>query len=243
MKRVLVWAMAALVSSAALIAAPKFTTVWKTPAAREVSFAGKKVAALVITQDDSLRVSGEEALARELTGRGLQGIATYRIVPREELTVAEKARSWFERSGVEGVVALRPVSTEKRTTYTSGTWANPNYGTLWGYYGYGWTALYMPGSASRDTFVVVETTIYSVPRNTLLWAGVSETTSTQRSARSQWLARSARKAKTASRPAGTRPSAAIGSSREGIRGCSHPSRARMRLRARAAGDRTASPSS
>jgi hypothetical protein len=128
-----------------------------------------------ITQDDSLRVAGEEALARELTARGLQGVATYRFVPREELTVADKAKPWFERSGVEGVVAMRPVGAEKRNTYTPAVWSNPYYGTLWGYYGYGWGGLYTPGTVSHDTVVIVETTIYSVPRNALLWAGVSET--------------------------------------------------------------------
>jgi hypothetical protein len=46
---------------------------------------------------------------------------------------------------------------------------------LWGYYGYGWGAVYIPGSEREDTVVVVETLIYSVPRNELLWAGASET--------------------------------------------------------------------
>ena len=55
------------------------------------------------------------------------------------------------------------------------TWINPYYSTLWGYYGYGWGSVYIPGSVSRDTVVIVETTIYSVPRNALLWAAVSET--------------------------------------------------------------------
>jgi hypothetical protein len=175
MKRLLSCAIAALVATAALAADIKFTSVWKTPAAREVGFAGKKVAALVISKDESLRVAGEEALARELTNRGMQGVATYRIAPREELAAAETAKPWFERSGVEGVVALRPVSSEKRAAYTVDTWANPYYGSLWGYYGYGWGNVYVVGSARQETVVIVETTIYSVPRNTLLWAGVSET--------------------------------------------------------------------
>ena len=34
----------------------------------------------------------------------------------------------------------------------------------------------MPGSVENETVVVVENTIYSVPRNALLWAAVSETT-------------------------------------------------------------------
>ena len=70
---------------------------------------------------------------------------------------------------------MRPVSKEKRTTYNPGTWTNPYYSTLWGYYGYGWNSMYIPGTVDRDTVVVVETTIFSVPRDMLLWAAVSET--------------------------------------------------------------------
>lgn len=167
--------LATLVAVATLHAAPKFTSVWKSPEAGQVSFAGKKVAALVITGDDSLRVSGEEALVRELTARGMQAVATYRIAPKEELAKAETAKGWFEKANVEGVVAMRPVKKENRTTYTPGMWVNPDHSTLWGYYGYGWGSMYIPGSVEQDTIVVVETTIYSVPRNQLLWAAVSET--------------------------------------------------------------------
>jgi hypothetical protein len=175
MKPLLSGAIAALVAATAIAADVKFTSVWKTPAAFEVTLAGKKVAALVISNDESLRVSGEEALARELTNRGMQGVATYRMAPREELASADRAKPWFERSGVEGVVALRPVSSEKRTAYTVETWADPYYSSLWGYYGYGWGNVYVVGSSRQETVVTVETTIYSVPRNTLLWAGASET--------------------------------------------------------------------
>ena len=166
---------ATLVGVTLVSAAPKFTSAWRSSEAGLVSFAGKKVAALVISQDESLRVSGEESLARELAARGLQSVATYRIAPKEELRSAERAKVWFEKANVEGVVAMRPVSNEQRTTYNPGTWTNPYYSTLWGYYGYGWVSLYIPGSVDRDTVVVVETTIYSVPRNQLLWAAVSET--------------------------------------------------------------------
>jgi hypothetical protein len=176
MNRLLPVTFAAAVAAVALLsAAPKFTSVWKSPEAASVSFAGKKVAALVIAQDDSLRVAGEEALVRELTARGLQSVATYRIAPKEELQSADRAKGWFEKANVDGVVAMRPVSKDKRTTYNPGTWVNPYYSTFWGYYGYGWGSMYIPGSVQQDTVVVVETTIYSVPRNQLLWAAVSET--------------------------------------------------------------------
>jgi hypothetical protein len=154
---------------------PTFTATWKAPAAEGLSFAGRKVAALVITSDENLRMSAEEQLARELGTRGIQGVATYRIVPREELT-SDRARPWFERAGVEGVVSLRPVRIETERTYAPPVWTQPAYSTLWGYYGYGWSGLYDPGSVREDTILVVETLVHSVTLDTLLWAGVSTTT-------------------------------------------------------------------
>ena len=166
---------ATVVAVTVVSAAPKFISVWKSPEAGGTTFAGKKVAALVISSDNSLRQSGEEALARELTSLGLQSVATYRIAPKEELQVPDRAKVWFEKAKIEGVVALRPVSQEKRTTYTPSMWTNPYYSSLWGYYGYGWGSTYDIGTIDRDTVYIVETTIYSVPANKLLWAGVSET--------------------------------------------------------------------
>ena len=64
--------------------------MWKSADAGSVSFAGQKVAALVIDKDDSLRVAGEEALVRELNARGMHGGASYRMVPKEELQSADQ---------------------------------------------------------------------------------------------------------------------------------------------------------
>ena len=176
---------------ATLSAAIKFTSTFKSMDAGGVSFAGKKVAALVISNDDSLRVAGEESLVRELNARGMQAVATYRIAPKEELRRAETAKPWFEKAGIEGVVAVRPVSADTQQTYSPGTWTSVNYGTLWGYYGYGWSAVYIPGGVQTETKVVVESTIYSVTRNQLLWAAVTETNEPARPARVRRGARQA----------------------------------------------------
>jgi hypothetical protein len=52
---------------------------------------------------------------------------------------------------------------------------SPSYNTFWGYYGYSYSTVVVIGGAARDTVVTVESLIFSVPRNQLLWAGVSET--------------------------------------------------------------------
>jgi hypothetical protein len=155
-----------------LLADVKFTSTFKSLDAGATSFFGKKVAALVISSDDSLRVPAEEALARELTGLGMQGVATYRIAPKEELAGADRAKPWFERANVDGVVALRPVKNDTRITSTPGMWTSGYYSTYWGYYGYGWSQAYIPMTYGREEFVVVENTIYNVKTNALLWAAV-----------------------------------------------------------------------
>jgi hypothetical protein len=154
----------------------KLTSTWKAPEAAGVSYVGKKVAAVIITKDDSLRVSAEEWLAEELTARGVLGVATYRIIPREETESAEKAKVWLERANVEGAVTMRLVTSDTERTYSPVVWSSGYYPSFWGYYGYGWTTVVDLGGGLRtDTRVVVETLVYSVPKNALLWAGVSET--------------------------------------------------------------------
>ena len=152
--------------------APEFRSVWKSPEVAQLNFAGKKVAALVITDDLSLQMSGEEALQRELSARKVTASATYRFVPRPELKDAKSARSWYEKSGIEGVVALRPMAmdkvTEARTVLLAGYSQD-----FWGYYGYGWQNV-IPIGTTTSTIVVVETLVYDLSRNRLVWAATSE---------------------------------------------------------------------
>ena len=159
----------------ALSAKTSFSSVWKSPDAARFSFGGQKVAAVVIDQDESLRVAGEEALADELNKRGMQGVPSYRIVPKELLKTPDQARAWLEKSGVQGVMAFRLISDEQRRTITPATWSTAYYQTFGGYYSYGWGAAFTAGSDRTDRFVSLETLIFSVPANALLWAGVSMT--------------------------------------------------------------------
>lgn len=163
-------------AGATALADAKFSSVWGAPEARTTSFKGKKVAALVVSEDLSLRMSGEEALARELTARGIEGSAAYKQIPAPELKNPDAAKRWFERDGVAGVVALRPVAQDKVKRYDSAVWASPYYSTFWGYYPYSWTTAYVIGGGTTDTVITVESLVYDVATGKLIWAGVSEST-------------------------------------------------------------------
>ena len=153
----------------------KFLSTWKSPDAANTTFVGKKVATLVIADDDGLRVSGEEALARELEARGISAVATYRIVPKPELASAERAKPWFEKAAIEGVVAVRPISKDKVREYTPAVWTESYYSSFWNYYSYGVGVSFSPGVDRVDTIIVVETLVFNMASNGLVWASVTET--------------------------------------------------------------------
>jgi hypothetical protein len=164
------------VAAAAAVPDNDFISTWKAPGAGPIDFAGRKVAAVLIIDDQNLRVSTEEALARELTARGSIGVPAYRIIPKEELAKPEAARGWFERAGVKGLVVLRLVKTETDKVYSAAVWSSGYYNYAWDYWGYGWASVYPLGKAREERTITVETLLYDLSKGEPIWAGVSRTT-------------------------------------------------------------------
>jgi hypothetical protein len=176
MRRMIGTAVMIAVALGSVAYAAKFKSTWSASGLPAVDYSGRKVVALVMTDDQSLEVAAEEALAAELTARGVNGVAAYRVIPREELRDKDKIRGWLERAGAQGVVAMRIVSAEKEVSYTPDMWDTPYYGSLWGYYGYGWSSVIVAGSWREDRIITIETLIFRLPDGKLIWAGVSEKT-------------------------------------------------------------------
>ena len=177
MKRVGLVAVAAV--SAVACASTTFNSTWKAPGAGPLNFKGKKVAALVISKEEGVRYGAEDALAREITKHGAVGVAAYGAIPKELTQDKEKAKEFLAKAGVVGVVAMRVVGKDQEISSSPATYyASPYYSTFWGggYYGYGWTGVYDPGYVRTDTIVSVETLVYSLEQDKLVWAGRSETT-------------------------------------------------------------------
>ena len=159
--------------------APALVSSWTDPAATRFQLAGEKVAAVVMATDESTRRTAEQALARELTLQGAQGIPMYTIFPNADENDEAGARAAAERAGVVGVIVMRPVRVDKEISSTPTNFGGPMYGGFWGgYYGAGWGSPY-GGEIRTDTIVTIETLVYGLRENKLLWAGQSETTNPQ----------------------------------------------------------------
>ena len=174
--------LAVLVGSALVVtacASTQYNSTWKAPGAAPLSFKGRKVAALVISKEEDARYEAESALAREITARGAIGIPAFNLIPKEIVRDKEKAKEFLEKANVAGVVAMRVVGQHEEVTGSiGGYYSGPNYATFWGsgYYGWGWSGVYAPGYLMTDTVVTVETLVFSLEQDKLVFAARSEST-------------------------------------------------------------------
>jgi hypothetical protein len=156
------------------------TSSWRSPDAQGVSLTGKSIGAVFITYAESMRRTGESALAADLSARGARGFATFLLLPGEQHLDAATAEARLRAAGANAVVFMRVVGQEQRITYTPGTVIGPPYRGFGPYWGWGWRTVYQPGTVRTDTLVSVETLVYSLPAegtSQLLWASTSRTTS------------------------------------------------------------------
>jgi len=163
------------VSTLVACATTGFSSTWRNPEAQPLQVQGSRVAALVMHENEASRREAEDVLAREITARGAEGVPMYTVLPGANVDEAQ-ARAALEQAGFAGIVVMRPVGTEQQITGTPTMYMGPRYAGFWGgYYGYGWGAPY--GTDIRtDTIVSIETLVYSLSQNRLVWGGQSRTT-------------------------------------------------------------------
>jgi hypothetical protein len=160
-------------------ATTSYNSTWRAPDAQPVgSLAGQTVVGIVATKNPAMRRAAEDALARHITAQGANGVAGYTLVPDDAVGDETRARAAIEKSGAAGVVVMRPVASDQQIVATPTMYAGPRYRPYWGgYYGYGWGGAWAGGTEVRtDTIVTVETLVYSLKQNKLIWAGQSKTT-------------------------------------------------------------------
>src|SRR5262249_12679054 len=141
------------------------------------NFAGKKVVALALVSDMNVKMSAEEALAREITARGPQGVAAYRTIPKEELADKDRAQAWLAKTGTAGVVVVRLVNVSGQPEYPSVVFGASYYQSFSSFYEYGTATIVPIGSPKEKATYAIETLLYDIGNGgKLLWAGMSETT-------------------------------------------------------------------
>jgi hypothetical protein len=177
-KRLCIVAASGLVLTLAACATTSFTSTWKAPDVQRLPWKrGDKIVALVLAQQTALRHSGEASLAAAIDRAGLQGIPAYSLEKGDEFANEGNAKRTIDATQAVGAVVLRPLGKEQQISSTpSGYYGSPYYGGFWGgYYGYGWGGAWGGYEVRTDTYVIIETLIYDLRENKLIWAGQSKT--------------------------------------------------------------------
>ena len=167
------WSCLALFAVALVVAgcsSTKFVSSEKAENVGPVDLTGKKVIALVIDPREEIRTKAENALAKELSKRGLAGIAAHTLIAPEVRNDKDQALAAIHASGAEALVTVRLVGIQEEDQYVPAVYDHDI-----DFYGVGWGVTYAPGYFDSFSIFTVETLCYRVADEKLLWTGLSET--------------------------------------------------------------------
>lgn len=172
---------AAFFGLVALTSCGSSTTIvdsWKNPEATAPAF--RKVIAIAVLPDETNRRIVEDQVCKNFKNPNVECIRSWTIIPQDKVSDIEYAKQQITQGGFDGAVMMRLVGLDEKTRhvttgYVASYAATPYYSGFYGYYGYAWPVVYSTGSTDITQSVRVETNIYSVTQEKLLWSGISET--------------------------------------------------------------------
>jgi hypothetical protein len=146
----------------------KYEAMW----GKRVDLRGvQSVVALYESHDGAQRRTVEDAMTRKLAERGVHAVPAYSVLDDNESADYKSAKETLAAKGFDAVLEIRLISKENETStaYYSNTWDG------WGYWG--WGGPYAYDYYVFDTPVVrVETNLYSLHDDSLVWSGRTKTT-------------------------------------------------------------------
>lgn len=155
-------------------ATTQITATWKSP-----DFKGppQKVMVVGIARKEVNRRVFEDTFVSQLQRRGTAAFASYTQLPDTNKPHQAALAAVMHQQGADAVLITRLVSTRVKRTYVPGTLDTmPAYYGRWShYYLFGYETIYTPGYVAEDEYAVVETNLYDVQGNKLLWSAASET--------------------------------------------------------------------
>ena len=139
----------------------------------------KNVLAIVATKDASLRRTAEDEICKNVVKTACT--RGYTILSEADAGDKEKAIAAIKAGGFDAVVLLRALGGDSGMTREAGAARPTYYWTFYNYYGYwgaSWGVPYVAANTSytkAQTFMTLETNIYDLATDKLVWAGSTET--------------------------------------------------------------------
>jgi len=164
-----------------------FSQSYQNPGYEETVF--RRLLVVAIASDAENRQRFEDDLASAIARQGGTAAPSYTLLPQGEQISEQELHEVIQREGVDGVLLTRLLAVEKDSSYTppeeyskprtryypAGPGWGYGYGGYYGFYGTTYAAVHEPGYFDTSTTLKLETNLYSVATNDLVWTGQSET--------------------------------------------------------------------
>ena len=112
-----------------------------------------------------------------MAGKFPNATPSYRVLTTVDSTNGAAIRQQLAGMGFDGAVIMRVVDVTDKLTYVPGSyWYGGPYYSFAGYWGTAWGYPYDPTYIAEDVVVSIETQVYSLKDDHLVWAARSETT-------------------------------------------------------------------
>ncbi len=152
----------------------KYVKTWRNPEATAGSWKGKKILVFAGTVMNAGRQPAEQAMVRELTKLGIQAIPAYTAIPPAAEKDRDMARRILTDDGIAGALIMRVTDMKDETMVGGGQayYMGPTYNSFYGCWDAGWNVV--PLDIRTKTTLIVETLVYSIDQDKLVWTGTSE---------------------------------------------------------------------
>lgn len=133
---------------------------------------------IMVTKSPVTRELVEGMFVAGLDARDNNAVASYKIIPIDQLTDRDIVESKIRSMGADAVLVSRLVDRKTMETYDFGViYAIPNfYYDWWGYYDY---VMVTPGYTDETQVLIAETNMYDIKTEKLIWSARSETEVTE----------------------------------------------------------------
>ncbi len=141
---------------------------WKAPGASYTKEQFKKVMVVALFKDETTRRIAEDKIA----AKNPAFHASYMSLGPDQQNMDEATfKEFVKKDGYDAVLTLHLVDVQSSTSYVPGTYQ----GGYYGWYGMNYGGFYSPGYYTEDKNYIIETNVFSVSQDKLLWSGVTST--------------------------------------------------------------------
>lgn len=156
-------------------ASTKIVESWKEPNKQITLDKLKKVLVVAMFKDETSNRKAEDQMVKFLKGKGIQ---SYNYLNKNfDKSKVETIQNKIKKDGFDGAVTMRLIDVDKETIYQrNGVNRFPNnYRDFSNYYYESAISYYNPDNYITTKTYTIETNIYSITENKIIWSALTET--------------------------------------------------------------------